>query len=84
MLMLPAVQPFRLGAERARGRAEGVMVGLALELYRRENGHWPESLDELSPRWIPSVPVDRINGGPLGYRIVDDRPIVYSLGADGG
>jgi hypothetical protein len=79
---LSAIDSFCMSLERARGRVEGVMIGLALELYHRENGHWPASLEELSPRWLPAVPVDRINGGPLGYRIVDNRPVVYSLGND--
>ena len=46
-------------------------------------GRGRASLEELSPRWLPAVPVDQINGGPLGYKIVDDRPVVYSLGKDG-
>ena len=57
-------------------------IGIALEMYRREHGRWPKSLDELAPRWLPALPVDRINGGPLGYRIVDGRPVVDSLGVD--
>jgi hypothetical protein len=27
--------------------------------------------------------VDRITGGPLGFQIIEDRPLVYSLGTDG-
>ena len=83
LIMMPAVNVVHTRAESARGRAEGVMIGLALELYHRENGRWPASLNELSPRWLPAVPDDRINGGPLGYRIIDNRPLVYSLGNDG-
>jgi hypothetical protein len=62
---------------------DGVFIGIALELYHRANKKWPASLDELSPRWLPEVPVDRITGKPLHYKIVDDRPIVYSVGVDG-
>jgi hypothetical protein len=67
---------------RSDGVHDGLFVGIALELYHREHGKWPSSLAELSPRWLPQVPVDRINGTPLGYRIVDGRPLVYSLGVD--
>ncbi|TWT88382.1 hypothetical protein Mal64_18620 [Pseudobythopirellula maris] len=66
----------------ARGLRDGALVGIALELLRREHGGWPESLDQLAPRWLPELPVDRINGGPLGYRLVDGQPVVYSLGVD--
>jgi hypothetical protein len=67
---------------RSEGQREGVLIGLALELYRREHGEWPRSLGELSPRWLPEVPVDRITGEPLHYVIVDDRVVVYSVGVD--
>lgn len=64
------------------GARDGVLIGLALELYHREHESWPKSLGELSPRWLPAVPVDRITGQPLGYKIVGDRSVVYSLGVD--
>lgn len=68
----------------AAGRAaqDGVLIGVALELYRREHGAWPASLDTLAPRWMPAVPIDRITGHALRYKVVADRPIVYSVGND--
>src|SRR5205814_796125 len=56
---------------------------LALELYHREQGKWPASMDDLAPRWLPSVPKDSITGKSLHYKIVNDRPLVYSVGVDG-
>jgi hypothetical protein len=75
----------RLRNQRANvdGERDGVLIGIALELFHREHGEWPNSLDELSPRWLPEVPVDRITGEPLHYKIVDGRPVVYSVGVDG-
>ena len=64
------------------GERDGVLVGLALELYHREYKKWPATLDELSPRWLPQLPVDRITGQPLRFKVVDDRPLVYSVGVD--
>jgi hypothetical protein len=61
---------------------DGVLLGIALELYRRDHGAWPDSLSLLSPRWLPTLPVDPITGKPLRYRIVNDRPAVYSVGVD--
>jgi hypothetical protein len=87
-VLWPALQAVRNRVERSSGRSDGVMIGLSLELYRRRHGKWPASLDELSPRYLPAVPVDRITGLSLGYRLIDDRPVVYSVGidhdADGG
>jgi hypothetical protein len=59
-----------------------VVTGIALELYRQEHGVYPENLNALVPKFLPEVPVDRITGGPIHYRIVAGRPLLYSVGAD--
>jgi hypothetical protein len=81
-LSLMTPPDLRKGIESYNGVRDGVLIGIALELYHREHGAWPQSLNDLSPRWLPSVPVDRITGEPLHYKIVDDRPVVYSVGID--
>ena len=83
MILIPAFRSATVAFEKANGRLEGVLCGIALELYRREHGDWPESMARLAPQWLPRVPVDRINGGELEYRIEGDKPVVYSLGRDG-
>ncbi len=74
---------FKRDAEDFRGQKEGMLVGIALELYRREYGYWPKTLNDLTPGYLPSVPLDRLSGDPLRYRVTDDGPIVYSVGVDG-
>lgn len=82
-IFMPALsRPLRVRIERYEGTQDGVLIGIALQRYHREHGRWPDTLDELSPALLPQVPVDRITGGPLHYRIVDDRPMVYSVGVD--
>jgi len=83
MILFPAIQAARTAVERTEGQQDGTLIGIALELYRRQHGDWPKSLDELAPTFLPTVPIDRINGGPLVYQIVDHQVIVYSLGVDG-
>jgi hypothetical protein len=52
-------------------------------LFRRREGRWPDSLGELTPDLLPSVPVDRFDGQPLRYRVDETLgPVVYSIGAD--
>jgi hypothetical protein len=68
--------------ERYLGRRDGILVAIALELYRRQYGSYPDSLDQLTPALLPHVPADRITGQPLRYRLIDGKPIVYSIGAD--
>lgn len=40
---------------------------LALRLFHLETGRLPSSLDELVPHYLPSVPIDDVDGSPLRY-----------------
>jgi hypothetical protein len=46
-----------------------VRLGLALELYKIQNGKYPEHLDDLIPGYIMRLPNDPIEGQPYKYRI---------------
>jgi hypothetical protein len=87
-MFVPALSKAHDQTERYLARRDAVLTALALELYRRQTGSYPQSLEELSPALLPSVPVDRITGDPLRYRLVDGQPLLYSVGAnrvdDGG
>lgn len=83
MLMLaPSMTRAAQNKERAVQQQEAMQVAIALELHRRATGHWPQSLDELVPSMLPSVPKDRFTGGPIGYALRDGNPVVYSVGLD--
>ncbi|MGA2500631.1 MAG: hypothetical protein ABSH20_23065 [Tepidisphaeraceae bacterium] len=69
-------------AERYLGQRDGLVVGIALELYRRQRGEYPATLDTLVPQYLPAIPADRISGDPVRYRFIAGRPVVYSVGAD--
>jgi hypothetical protein len=72
-----------VAAERYLGQRDGILVGIALEAFRRQHGgKHPDSLSELAPLLLPSVPLDRIDGKPLRYRLMDGKPLVYSVGVD--
>jgi hypothetical protein len=83
LLLTPACDKFLNRVAGSDADRDGVFLGLALELYHREHRQWPQSLDQLSPQWLPAVPLDPITGKPLHYQVVNDRPIVYSVGIDG-
>ncbi len=82
-LMLPSYDNLLKRIVMTNSELDGVYLGLALELYHRQHHKWPESLAELAPQWLPEVPVDRVTGQPLHYKVVDDNPLVYSVGLDG-
>ena len=78
----PSFEPTYRMREDVVGRLDGLLVALALEVYRRRQGGWPERLDELVPDLLPSVPRDRFTGEPLCYRIDGGEALVYSVGQD--
>ena len=80
---IPAISAAVRANEIHRGLRDGVLVGIALELYRRKHGDWPGALGELVPGYLPSVPLDRLTGEPVRYRVTGDGPVVYSVGVDG-
>jgi len=69
-------------AERVLAKGEGVEVGIALELYKRDHGSYPASADLLVPKYLKELPADRVDGAALRYPRIDGKPIVYSVGED--
>jgi hypothetical protein len=64
-----------------------VIVGLGLELYYREHGHFPQTLSELTKvGTLKSIPLDPFGQGePIHYRVEGnpaDRAVVWSVGLD--
>lgn len=67
----------------AQSLADQATVACALERYRLVNGHYPEKLESLAPRFIEKLPHDIVNGQPLKYgRVADGQFVLYSAGWD--
>lgn len=64
------------------GQRDAALVVIALDLYRRRHGEWPTNLEALTSDLLPAVPLDRYDGQPLRYRVVDGHPLLYSVGPD--
>lgn len=80
--LMPALDGVRKASERYTASADGALAAIALELYRDDQGEYPDTLESLVPRYLPQVPIDRITGGPLNYTLKEGKPVLYSLGAD--
>jgi hypothetical protein len=65
-----------------RSVAEGrcAVVGIACERFRLKHNRWPENLAELSPEFLPAVPLDPYDGQPLRYTKLEDGVIIHSIG----
>jgi hypothetical protein len=61
---------------------DGFLTVIAMELYRRDCGDWPASLEALVPMYLPSIPIDDLDGQPLRYEVRDGVPWVWGVGAD--
>ena len=81
-LLFPSFNRASLVAEYTTQRRDAILAAIACELYRRHTGNWPASLDDLVPLYLPVVPRDRYDGGPLKYCVADGKPLLYSIGVD--
>ncbi len=82
-MLVPAVGKVRAAEDRTQQTHDNLMVALALEAYRRENGTYPEKLAALAPKFIPAVPGDVFSGEGLIYRREGKGYLLYSIGPDG-
>ncbi|CAN5469150.1 hypothetical protein BH10PLA2_BH10PLA2_27250 [soil metagenome] len=58
------------------------IVAVALERFRLANQGWPEKLENLTPKYLGSVPLDPFDGRPLRMVTKGTTRIVYSIGSD--
>lgn len=66
---------------RQQAYANGAVVWCAAERFRLAHGRPPDTLDQLCPAYLESLPVDPVNGGPLRYvRKGESGYIIYSIG----
>lgn len=70
-LMLPAVEKAQRADDRGRQTQDNLTVVFALGWYQREHGHYPKTLDALTPKYLATVPKDRFSGKALDYRPAD-------------
>jgi hypothetical protein len=68
---------------RSQALLTSAAAALAAERFRLATGLWPESLDELVPKYLNEVPVDPFTGKPLRFKRLADGLVIYSVGTDG-
>lgn len=81
--LMPAFDAPHRKSKQVQAGADALAVAIALELYRRKHGGYPQDLATLVPRYVPTLPIDASTGQPLLYRLVDGRPLLYGRGLDG-
>ena len=72
----------RVTVEHCDAKRGAVLIALAAKLYELDHGRWPGSIDELVPDILSAVPPDPVTGKPLKYAVINDEPVIYSVGFD--
>jgi hypothetical protein len=62
--------------------ARAALLKLALRSYQADNGKPADNLDELVPKYLPSIPLDPYDGEPFRYRLSQGEEIEWP--ADSG
>jgi hypothetical protein len=79
--LLVSLSKLPIKAARPQIAANQAAIACALERYRLANGHFPETLNALTPQFISRLPNDVITGQPYQYRRTEDGQfILYSVG----
>lgn len=78
-VLTPYLPSIALEAEKTLSDRDGAMVGIALELYHRKHGEYPQSLAALTPDCLPELPKSRFTGAAMRYEIKGGKPRVYSV-----
>jgi hypothetical protein len=82
-LFIPACFQADSAQTRTEVRRDLVRIGFALTAYRGEKGSYPETLDELVPKYLPEIPLDKFSEKPLIYVPRESDFLIYSVGNNG-
>jgi hypothetical protein len=83
-LVLPAFHPTIETAHKSEAHTNATLTTIALHIHHQRTGRWPDTLEELTPALLPTIPEDPFDPGqPIKYRLIDNIPHVYFVGADG-
>jgi len=83
LMLLPAYDGIPRRVAQGEANVGLARVALLLKAYRGEQGHYPESLEELARYEGKELPLDPCSGQPFHYRRNGSGFILYSVGTDG-
>lgn len=66
-----------------KAERNAVRIVLRLHAYHAEHGNWPKTLADATKGAPSPIRRDPFSGKDMVYRVVDGRPLLYSVGRDG-
>jgi len=60
-------------------KQQHLQVAFALSAYHADTGNYPETLLDLTRRYLPEVPLDHFSGKELHYRRTEEGYLFYSV-----
>jgi hypothetical protein len=82
-LLMPAFRKVAAAQDRTMQVERNLHVAFALAAYKGDEGRYPAKLDDLSPKYLASIPADLFSGKALIYKPSDKGYLLYSVGANG-
>ncbi len=79
-MIMPALKGVHARKCRENCSIAAAQVLVALKCCQLEHGELPETLDELAPEYLASVPLDDFDGTPMKYS--KEKRVVYAVGTD--
>jgi hypothetical protein len=80
-LIIPGFANSSQRTARGQTSVDEAQVACALERYRMAHDGLPNTLDALTPEFIPKIPNDLFDGQPLRYKKnMDGTYLIYSIG----
>jgi hypothetical protein len=82
LLILPATAASFQATGRNLALRDATLCAIAAERYRLKHGQPPQKVADLSPEFLPAVPIDPFDGQPLRMVASHEELVFYSVGKD--
>jgi hypothetical protein len=82
-VLMPSFSRVHQLKTRAESSARATRLAYAVELFKRQNGRYPSSFDELPAEHAEGARTDPFTGQDFGYQITGDGPRIYSYSENG-
>lgn len=79
-LLLPATEKVNFAYERSLQTLDNTRIAFALAAYRADHKKYPNSLGDLAPKYLPTIPGDIFSGKALIYKLTETGCVFYSVG----